>query len=310
MHFFRTAAAVGLFLLFSAAGSGCGKKADEAPEAMQASRAARAPQQAAGRDAPPEAEGVKKDPSPRKIVYTANVRLTVENFAKAEQELDQLLEAHKGYIIKSVLHGSPGSRRSGEWQVRVPVDQFKKFQAAVIKLGELESSSLDSQDVTEEFYDLKTRIKNREAREQTLRDIYKKATKVEELIPIDREIQQVRLEIEREQGRLQLLTKLTEMTTVTITIRERGAFVPPESASFGTKAGRTFSDSLGTLEQFGQGLALFAVALTPWLPLVALIAVPSWLLLRRRRPPAVLAVAGPQEPSRPAGEGPPASTEQ
>src|SRR5437588_110180 len=101
---------------------------------------------------------------------------------------------------------------------------FRKFQAALARLGELQSSTLDSQDVTEEFYDLKTRIKNREAAEESLREMYKKATKIDEMIPINDKIREVRLEIEREQGRLQLLTKLTEMTTVTVRMYERGSF--------------------------------------------------------------------------------------
>jgi hypothetical protein len=282
-HLWRTAATVCLFLLAGLAGVGCGQKGDAPPAGFAPEAAQDPPAQRAARGPEGEPAEKAKEASPRKIIYTADVRLMVEDFARAEKALEQLVDANKGYIIKSVIQGSPGARRSGEWKVRVPAESFRSFQAALAKLGELQSSTLDSQDVTEEFYDLKTRIKNREAAEAALREMYKKATKIEEMLPINDKIREVRLEIEREQGRLQLLTKLTEMTTVTVHIQERVSFVPPEAASFGTRADRTFSDSTGALEAFGQGLALFLVALAPWLPLVAVVAVPAWLLVRRAR---------------------------
>jgi len=296
---------MGCLLLFAlAAGCGAERKAHmAAPDGVEQPKAA---PEAGGRDEQAQAKGGEKAVSPRKIIYTADVRLTVEDFAKAEQQLEELLDAHKGHIVKSAIQGSPGARRSGEWKVRVPVESYRKFQAALIKLGELQSSTLDSQDVTEEFYDLETRIKNRLAAEATLRGMYDKAKTIQEMIPINDKLREVRLEIEREQGRLHLLAKLTAMTTVTIHLQERGKFVPPEAASFGTRVDRTFSESTGALGQFAEGVALLAVRLAPWLPLIAVVAVPSWFLWRRhqRRVGAIVTLAEAAPPPRSQGPSP------
>src|SRR5262249_242477 len=73
------------------------------------------------------------------------------------------------------------------------------------------------------------------------------------------------------------------LATFTITLSERKSYVRPETPAFGTRISRTFGGSFDSLAEFGQGLVLVLVALVPWLPVVALIAVPAWLWLRRRR---------------------------
>src|SRR5262245_44107477 len=113
--------------------------------------------------APPEAEPGKQ--VPKKIRYTANIAVVVKELTAAEQSLMQLLEKEKGYVAKSDITGTTGERRRGEWTLRVPVERFHPFRDAVVKLGEPVRNSLDSEDVTEEFYDLQARIKNMQAEE-------------------------------------------------------------------------------------------------------------------------------------------------
>jgi Domain of unknown function (DUF4349) len=289
----RLLSAAGVFLVLSLSlvATGCSKKMarEDAPSGVEAPKKAAAPRdEAPAQVKQPEGEKQPvKAALPRKIIYKATVRLIVEDFSKAEQELDRLIDANQGYIFHSTMQGAPPAPRSGEWQARIPVEKFKAFQSAVVKLGELQSSSLDSEDVTEQFYDLKKLIENREARENALREMYaiwsKKASKVEDIMPIDREMAQIREGINRAQGQLQVLSKLSELATVTVYLTERKGYVPPESPDFGARVGRTFGNSVEALVNFGQWLALVGVSLAPWLPLIALGLVPLWIVRRRYR---------------------------
>jgi hypothetical protein len=240
---------------------------------------------------------------PRKIIYTAMINLIVEDFTKADQDLIQLVKTYKGYVISSEVSGSPGAPRTGQWKVRVPIDQFDPFRAALAKLGEPERSSTDSQDVTEEYYDVEARIKTKKAEEASLLKLLENTTgKIEDILAVRRELSRVREEIERHQGRLQVLAKLTAMSTLTINLRERSSYQPPEAADFGTTVGRTFSDSWLALVGLGKGVVIFVTALIPWLPVLALVGVPIFLLTRRYRKQQapLLAVAVEQPPT--AGE--------
>lgn len=265
------------FLVTSIVAAGCSKKVGrDAPAGMVMEAAPKD----AGRKDDAKAE---KDATPRKIIYTATIRLIVEDFTKAEEDLITLVKNQKGYVISSEVTGTPGTPRSGQWKVRVPVERFEEFRAEAVKLGKLERSAVDSQDVTDEYYDLEARIKNKKVEEARLIQHLKSTGKLEDILAVEREISRVRGEIERQQGRLQLLAKLTAMTTITIFINERTGYVPAEAESFGTTVSHTFENSLGALTEFGKNLVLLAVAIAPWLVPLAVVALPVGIWRWRKR---------------------------
>ncbi len=246
-----------------------------------------------------------EDQASRKIIYTAQVDLVVEEFEKAEQQLQQLVQEQKAYVARSDLHGSPGSPRSGTWTIRVPVDRFDGFVEEVGKLGELQRSRTDSEDITDKYYDLRAHLKNNETEEEGLRKLYleKSATgKLEDLLAVRRELKGVRGEIEQQKGQLQRWDKQTEYATVTLKMDERKGYVPTTNPPFGTSISRAFVGSSDALIATGKAIVLFVVVLTPWFPVVVLVGVAIWLGLRqqkRRGIPSVAAIkpSGPANPT-------------
>jgi hypothetical protein len=251
-----------------------------------------------GRDGiPAHVEPAQPAPVQRRVIQNATLELLVEDFEAARQALLGLVEEHQGFVAGSEVGGSPGAPRSGHWIVRVPVAKFAPFVEAAVRLGESVRNRTDAQDVTDQFVDLEARLKNKRTEEERLLDHLKKSTgKLEDILAVERELSRVRGEIEQTQGRLQKLTDLTALSTVTITLSERRGYVPPQAPSFGTTVGRTFSDSVGLLVDFGKWLALFVVALAPWLPVLAVVGTVVWIVMRRRRTfpvqPAVVQTEG------------------
>lgn len=195
---------------------------------------------------------------PRKIIYTADVALVVEDFPTVEAAVTRLVQQYQGYIAEMTLMGSPGSNRSARWKLRVPVSAFDSFLADIGKLGETEKQSRGSSDVTEEFYDLEARIKNKKVEEARLIRILEEITgKIEEVLRVEAELSRVRGEIERMEGRIRLLENLTSMTTITLNVRERERFEPPPpvAASYPTRLARAFEASW-------KGLILFIESVT------------------------------------------------
>lgn len=222
--------------------------------------------------------------TPRKIIYNSEVILFVEDFDKASLEIARLTQEAEGYLAESDLSGSTGSRRHGRWKVRVPIERFSAYVDAVVKLGELERRKTSSQDVTEEYFDLDARIKNKKIEETRLVKHLEASTgKLEEILAVEKEISRVREELERIQGRLQLLANLTSLTTVTITITERKDYVPPAAPTFAAQIGRTFQRSLAGFVAFCKGAVLVIVSLIPWLPLWALVLGLAWWVAHRLR---------------------------
>ena len=103
--------------------------------------------------------------------------MIVEDFDRAEEAFKQLISQQKGcYVAQAEVTGSAGSPRKGHWKVRVPVEQFEAFVEAVTKLGGPQRNSIDSKDVTEEYYDLEAHIKNKKVEEQRLLKHLEKST--------------------------------------------------------------------------------------------------------------------------------------
>jgi hypothetical protein len=222
---------------------------------------------------------------PRKIIYTADVELTVLDFPRAEQGIARLVRESGGYLADSDLSGAPGEQRSGRWKVRIPTERFESFIASVIALGELQRRTTNSQDVTEEFYDLEARIKNKKVEEGRLVKHLEESTgKLKEILDVEREISRVRSEIERFEGRRQLLANLTSLTTVTITVREVREYVPATAPTFAALITRRFQSSIDQLTAFLKGVILVLVSIIPWLPVWAVVLAWLWLARRWLRP--------------------------
>lgn len=220
--------------------------------------------------------------TPRKIIYTSQVDLVVENLGSAQEKLTRLVKENQGYIAETNIGGQSGERRSGSWKVRIPVENYEAFMAGATRLGELRTIEAKSQDVTAEFYDVEARIANKQVEEKRLQELLQKATgKLSEILQVERELSRVRGEIEQLQGRIRVLANLSSLTTVTLTLNEIKDYVPPATPSFRTKIVRVFGGSMKSLSEFCQGVVLFVVGIVPWLPLIALFGFPLWRVWKR-----------------------------
>jgi Domain of unknown function (DUF4349) len=220
----------------------------------------------------------------RKIEYRGTIEIIVEDFGKSMEELTELVVANKGYVAQSDITNSPGEARRGHWTLRIPVARFDPMREAIGKLGETQKNTTDSEDVTEEFYDLQAHIKNKKEEEAGLQKLFQaSAGKLEDILKVRAELTQVRTEIDRLEGRLSALTQLTALTTLDVYLHDRHTYVPLEAATYGTAIERTFFGSIDLLVRFGKGAFLVIVAISPWLPLIAVISMLVWLVVRRSR---------------------------
>ncbi len=220
----------------------------------------------------------------RKIIYTADVELVVEEFNSIPSKVETLVEEFEGYVAGSTVTGAPGRPRSGQWTIRVPVRRYGKFLTAVQKLGEVHRVSSDSKDVSEEYYDLEARIGNKEKQETRLLELLADATgKLEEVLSVERELARVREEIERMEGRVRVLNDLTSLTTVELTINEIKDYVPEEAPTYATRVRRAFEGSVDLLVSAAVELSIVVIAMLPWLGVLLIPATVIILLVRRHR---------------------------
>jgi hypothetical protein len=224
-------------------------------------------------------------PITRKIIYSATLELVVKNLDDTRRDVERIVDGHKGYIAKSDVSGSVGSRRSATWTLKVPVEKFREAVTALAALGNTVRNTSDSQDVTEEYIDVQARIKNLKVEEETLNKLLKdQAVRLDDVLKIRDQIKTVRGDIERAEGRLKYLETMSAVSTITLTASEETTYKPepsPAAPDFGDRIDSTFDTSLTALTNFGKSIVLVAVALAPWLPLILVAGVVIWWLVRR-----------------------------
>ncbi len=206
-------------------------------------------------------EGFSSIAQERMIIRTGNIDLVVTNVTESRDAVVALAERLGGYAISSSFSGKDKEYR-GSVTVRVPDDKFLETLAELRKLGiKVQSESTSSQDVTEEYIDLSSRLRNAQATESQYLALLEKAATVEDILRVQESLSKVRSEIEQITGRMQYLERQTSMSVITVYLEPDGSESPLATAGW---------DPLNDLRSAYRGLISF-------LRVVAVVLI--WLLI-------------------------------
>jgi hypothetical protein len=237
----------------------------------------------------------------RMVIKTATISVRVEKVPDAEASIRARAEQLGGYVVSVQTNGS-GDYQNSTIIFRVPSDSFSAALADVEGLArEVLSRTVGGDDVTEEFVDLDSRLRNLEATRDRLLDLLTKATRVEDALQVNAALTDVQGQIEQIQGRMKYLKDSAAMATITVDLQP----VPPPPAivsNTGWEPMRVARQALGDLVEFGQGLIELGIVLLVWSPVwlpLLLLARWGWRRATRgwRKTPATPPAAPPAPPA-------------
>ncbi len=216
--------------------------------------------------APPGREEVYKEagagalPSTeeRMIVRNGDMSLVVEDVVDARDEIAQLAVSLDGRVVSSRIWGEEEEMR-GTISIRVP---DYKFEQAFSELRDLavrvDSESTSSQDVTEEYTDLGSRLRNAEATESQYLDLLEKATDVEDILKIYERLSWVRNEIEQIKGRMLNLERISSMSLISVRLELAVTAKPVASAGWSITV-----EAIGIFGRWLGIIVLWIIILSP-----------------------------------------------
>ena len=215
--------------------------------------------------------------SPR-VIKNGQVELEVER-GEFQDGLDEVIDlaTRLGGIVKSTAIDDSGARR-GNVVVRIPSSRFEDALTQLKDIGNIESQYVDTQDVTDEFVDLQSRIRNARTAEGVLLNLMSDATTISDTIKVQNQLERVQENIERMRGRLRVLNDQTSFSTLSVDVVEAGV-APPSEEKAGT-LGKAWADAV---DGFMSVISAVIVASGVILP-VAIMALIVALLVRRLRP--------------------------
>ena len=232
-----------------------------------------------GGDRPQVAEGKPGEvDADRRIVRRGYMTLEVEDISQAISDIAAVATELGGYVVSSRKRGDENATH-GRISIRVPADRFDEALDKLRKLAvNVPDESTESQDVTEEYTDLKAQLRNLEATEAQYLELLKKAKTVEDTLKVYQALSSVRGEIERVKGRIQYLERTSDMALIEINLQRTKPLGQP-----GWSALKTLESAVRGLAILGRVLADVAIWLVVFCPVWIPIAVVVIFLWRRRR---------------------------
>jgi hypothetical protein len=237
---------------------------------------------------------------PRLIIKRADLALVVQDSEAAVEAVRQTTEALGGYISGSTSYRVGSDENGGQVQanitVRVPATEIdralKQFKSLALRVN---SENIATEDVTQEYTDVQSRLRNLEATEQELLALLSEVRKrpnatTDDILTVYRRITEVRDEIEKLKGRQQYLDNQVQLATIALTLTPDELSQPVIEP--GWRPQQTLRSAFRALQNALQAIADLVIWLVIFvLPVLILIALPfvilvfviRWLVRRRGR---------------------------
>lgn len=224
--------------------------------------------------------------SERKITLSATVRLRVDDIPVAVRQIEDIAAARAGFVSGSEVSidsGEDDGEHTAAMTIRVPAASYTEVVRELRGIAaQVDSESSLATEVTDEYPDLQSRLRNLGAAEARYLELLNRAETVDEILSVQDRVNNTRLEIEQVQGRLNVLNDLTALATISIEMRLPPLVASSQGSGWAEQAVETSWEATQTaVEVFGT-LAIATVFLLPWLLIPALVVAVAWRLFGRR----------------------------
>ena len=162
--------------------------------------------------------------------------------------------------------------------IRVPVQSFNEIVSQIKSVGEVRSESINGQDVTEEFVDLEAQLKNLRATETQFLEIMKRATQIQDILAVQRELMNVRSSIESMEGRMKYLSESADYSTITVYLSSDSSSLPIVDSSDEWKLVGEIKEALRSLLEFGKEFVSIVIRVVIFAPVWGAVALIVWLI--------------------------------
>ncbi|MCM3038372.1 DUF4349 domain-containing protein [Paenibacillus motobuensis] len=223
----------------------------------------------------------------KKLIYTANVVMQVDDYSKAQSEIRNQVTLAGGYIVDFSENRSL-EEQGGTITIKVPSTGFSSFLEQLEKLDHKSlQRSIQGQDVSEEYVDLESRLKVKEAMEARYLKFIDEATKTSQLVEYVNELERIQTEIEQIKGRMRYLDSNVSFSTVEIRLYQPDVKLlqnaSQEKSPLLERAGKALNGSIQVVSTMLEWLVVVLAGAVPVIVIAGIIFAIVWLLQRAIR---------------------------
>ncbi len=175
----------------------------------------------------------------RMIVRTGEMALVVTDVLETIEQIVELADRYDGYVVSS-NSWREGDSLVGSISIRVDAANFDNAIRSLRNMAvEVNYEMTTSRDVTEEYVDLSAQLNNLEVAEAQLLELMERAGTVEEILAVQRDLSNVRGEIERTKGRMQYLEQTSSTSLISVQLQQAELDVNFSASSRTVKVGQS-----------------------------------------------------------------------
>lgn len=228
---------------------------------------------------PAEMESPSNDTSQytEKVIRNVTMYSETREFDRALEDLRASVASLGGYeqsvnVTGKSYHSSAQYCRTARMTLRLPAERLDEFLGIVGNLVNITSQTMNSTNVTAEYYDMEARISVLENERDAYEEMLKKSDDVNYLLQIKNRLYNVIEEIESYKTQLRVYDNKVAYSTVTMTLDEVVEYTPITTPkdSFGSRIATAFRESW---KDFADGCEALFVGLVYSLPTLIVIAV-------------------------------------
>lgn len=218
----------------------------------------------------------------RKIIQNIALDLQVEDVPQSFERVKSIADGAGGFVLDSSR--STQDPPQADVTIRVPSAASEGVLEQLRGLAtKVEKETSNAQDVTEEYTDLQAQLRNSRAVETQYLDMLNKAQTIPDMLSIQDRLTQVRLEIERTQGRANAIDTLSSLATINVHLGTEPVVEQPEKTDLDPLAAA--GDGWAASLTFLRGVAVVTLAVSAFLwwcvPLLVVAGLVSLFFVRR-----------------------------
>lgn len=214
----------------------------------------------------------------RLVIKNASLNLVVKDPQASLDQVTALAERVGGFVVSSRTYkqgyDSEGvAMLYGEISIRVPAERFNETLAELRGASvRVENESISGDDVTAQYTDLQSQLKNLQAAEEQLTAIMKDAKRTEDVLNVYNQLVSIRGQIEQIKGQIKYYEESAAMSLITMTLMPDIASQPitPEAWAPEGVAKQAIEALVNTLQALGTAVIWFGIYTLPLLLLIGL----------------------------------------
>ena len=224
----------------------------------------------------------------RKIIRSAYLSMETTEFERTVDEIIGKVNVYLGYIESSEIQGNPiyqrqAPHRKAHFEIRVPSKSFDLFIGDMTELGNVTSRQIRGEDITGQYLDVEARLKSLKLQEERLLTLLSKAEKLQDIIELERELSNVRYEIENYTGTLKQWDNMVQYSRVSVDVYEVRELTKeePEPITWGDRIISGFIKSWESIGKLFADLVVFLVSVVPYLVVLGAVIWLVWSIALR-----------------------------